>query len=345
MRAVFWLLASVGCAAAHGESPRVLLIGDSIAGGYAGVVVAELKGVAEVVKNPGNAGPTAMALAKPRAAAAENDPARNRAGEVPDPTRYETNLDYYLAHGPFDVIHFNWGLHDLKRGGIPLPQYLGNLERLVTKLQATGAKLIFATTTPVPPVNNEGRVPGKVVEFNAAAVKLMKEKGVLVDDLHGAVLPRLAEVQLRDNVHFGREGYALLGKQAAAAIREALGARRTERRTTSPGDANPAPGQTPATRASSVDAPKPQDPPKGTRPPPAPVGDAAVDLAKLVKFTVKPAMDYRLDYLKVGAIQHCDRNYEYSWIPEEMLGAVVFQGPHRALVGTNVKIEILVHRG
>ena len=63
---------------------------------------------------------------------------------VPNAADYDHNIDYYLAHGPFDVIHFNWGLHDLKHGGIPLTDYLGNLNVLVDRMEATGATLIFA---------------------------------------------------------------------------------------------------------------------------------------------------------------------------------------------------------
>jgi lysophospholipase L1-like esterase len=281
------------------ERSRVLLIGDSIAGGYAATVSAELKGLATVVKNPGNAGATALALAKPADNTVTN----------------ATNLDWYLALGPFDVIHFNWGLHDLKRGGIPKEQYLTNLDKLVARLQQTKAKLIFATTTPVPPVNNEGRIPSKVVEFNQAAVELMKQRGVAVDDLYGAILPHQAEVQLKDNVHFGREGYALLGKQVANAIRAVLDGKNIE---------------PPATSTPTVIVPKRQ----------VPASDAVKDLGKLVKYTVEPAMEHKLDYLKVGAIQHSDRPYVYSWLPDEMVGSVVFQGSHRAPIGTTVKIEV-----
>ena len=97
---------------------------------------------------------------------------------MPNPLDYEQRIDYYLAHGPFDIIHFNWGLHDLKHGGIPLEKYLGNLSILIDRMEATGAKLIYATTTPVPPVNKAKRTPESVIKFNAAAIELMKKRGV-----------------------------------------------------------------------------------------------------------------------------------------------------------------------
>ena len=80
--------------------PRVLLIGDSISIGYTLPVRELLKGKANVHRIPGNGGPTTNGL---------------------------KNLDEWLA-GKWDVIHFNFGLHDLKIGDdgsrqVPLEQY------------------------------------------------------------------------------------------------------------------------------------------------------------------------------------------------------------------------------
>jgi acyl-CoA thioesterase-1 len=67
--------------------PRVLLIGDSISIGYTLEVRKLLAGKANVHRNPGNGGPTINGLAR---------------------------LDEWLGTSRWDVIHFNWGLHDLK---------------------------------------------------------------------------------------------------------------------------------------------------------------------------------------------------------------------------------------
>ena len=53
------------------------------------------------------------------------------------------------------MIHFNWGLHDLKimadgKRQVEPEDYEKNLRALVAKMKATGAKLIWATTTPDP---------------------------------------------------------------------------------------------------------------------------------------------------------------------------------------------------
>lgn len=240
----FCALSTAICVSADSDKPRVLLIGDSISSGYGGTVRSALEGEAIVIRAPGNASASARGLAKPTLPKYWVDPEKvddpanpanqkkkrkrpmqtNAAGKVPVPTDYETYIDYYLAHGPFDVIHFNWGLHDLKRGGIPKDEYVANLTKLVARMQKTDAVLIFATTTPVPENNKEKRIPAKVVEFNEAAIALMKEKGVHVNDLYAAIVPHQKKMQLENNVHFERAGYSFLGKQVAASIQQVLDA-------------------------------------------------------------------------------------------------------------------------
>jgi hypothetical protein len=108
--------------------PRVLLIGDSISMGYTLPVRKLLEGKANVHRIPENGGPTRNGMAK---------------------------IDKWLGTGPWNVIHFNWGIHDLKfmpdgKRQVESEDYEQNLRALVAKLKATGAKLIWATTTPIP---------------------------------------------------------------------------------------------------------------------------------------------------------------------------------------------------
>jgi len=193
----------------HPNLPRVLLIGDSISIGYTLPVRALLKGKANVHRAPTNCGPTTRGLAA---------------------------LDKWLGDGKWDVIHFNWGLHDLKymddkgrlapvekgHQQVPIEQYEKNLDELVTRLKKTGARLIWATTTPVPE-GATGRVPGDEVKYNAAAKRVMEKHGVAIDDLYAFAKPRLAQIQLPKNVHFTKAGSAELAKQVAASILKALG--------------------------------------------------------------------------------------------------------------------------
>ncbi len=189
--------------------PKALLIGDSIRMGYGPHTAELLKGVVDVHGVEENCGPTIRGLER---------------------------LDAWLGEGRWDVIHFNFGLHDLKyvneqgeavrpdegRRQVEPDQYEKNLDEIVTRLKRTGAKLIFATTTPVP----EGtgiRVQGDAAEYNRIALRVMEKHGVQVNDLYGFAKPRLEELQNPRDVHFKPEGYRALAEQAAAAIRAALG--------------------------------------------------------------------------------------------------------------------------
>ena len=95
--------------------------------------------------------------------------------------------DPKTPEGKWDVIHFNWGLHDLKvtaDGGrqVPLEVYEKNLQVLVARLKKTGARLIWATTTPVPAGKQSPmRETADVAKYNAAARRVMDANGIGVD--------------------------------------------------------------------------------------------------------------------------------------------------------------------
>lgn len=180
--------------------PRVLLLGDSISIGYTVAVRELLAGKANVHRAPTNCGPTTTGLKE---------------------------LDRWLGQGRWHVIHFNWGLHDLKQVGgkhqVPLDEYEKNLRELVGRLKETGATLIWCTTTPVPPgADSPPRKVEDVLAYNAAAKKVMDESAVAVNDLYAFALPRLKEIQRPANVHFTAEGSKALAGKVAASIEKAL---------------------------------------------------------------------------------------------------------------------------
>ena len=193
--------------------PNVLIIGDSISVGYTLEVRKLMAGKANVFRP----------LAK------DGKSAENCSGT----TAGVEKLDRWLGDTKWAVIHFNWGLHDMKhvtKAGNPsglasdpvqatVEQYTGNLEVLVKKLKATGAKLIFATTTPVVDgCLNPLREPGAPCCYNEAAVKVMNANGIKVNDLYAFTLPQLQKIQLPKNVHFTAEGSKLIAEKVAAAI-------------------------------------------------------------------------------------------------------------------------------
>jgi acyl-CoA thioesterase-1 len=193
------------------ELPYVLIIGDSISVGYTGIVRAELDGKANVIHNRGNAQGTTNGLAF---------------------------IEEWLAEADWDVIHFNFGLHDLKRvteagtannSNDPddpyqadLATYTANLKKIVALLVETDTKLIFATTTPFPSGVKPYRSPEDAGNYNEAALKIMKKHKIEVNDLYGLVQPDLETLQKPVNVHFQKAGSELMGKQVAARIEAAL---------------------------------------------------------------------------------------------------------------------------
>ncbi|NBR85773.1 MAG: SGNH/GDSL hydrolase family protein [Verrucomicrobia bacterium] len=184
--------------------PRVLLIGDSISIGYTLPVRELLKGKANVHRIPTNGGPTTNGL---------------------------RNLKAWLGPGKWDVIHFNFGIHDMKfmepgKQQVPPEAYENNLREIVKQLQATGAKLIWATTTPIPEGElNPPRTFDKVPTYNSIARKVMTEAGVTINDLNAHITPHLAKLQNPRDVHYNKEGSAFLAQAVAAQIAAQLPAK------------------------------------------------------------------------------------------------------------------------
>ncbi len=185
--------------------PRVLLIGDSISIGYTLPVRELLKGKPNVHRIPTNGGPTKNGTA---------------------------SIERWLGTAKWDVIHFNWGIHDLKfmpdgKRQVESEDYEKNLRALVARMKTTGAKLIWATTTPIPDGDLiPSRRFGKVPEYNAIAKNVMLENGVAIDDLNTAITPHLADFQNPKDVHYKPDGYAFLAKQVAASIEGSLPAKK-----------------------------------------------------------------------------------------------------------------------
>jgi lysophospholipase L1-like esterase len=190
------------------EAPtKVLLIGDSICSGYHPLVAKTLEGTAVVT----------------RASSGGRD------------TRYtlETATNW-LGNGRWDVIHFNWGLwdmrHELKDGrmtyAVPLEEYEPNLRNLVAQMKATGARLIWASTTPVLwDEPGKGRTNPDVIRYNEAAARIMKENGVAIDDLYAVIKPRIDNLQSKkydSDVHYNDMGNIVLSEAVAGSVRVAL---------------------------------------------------------------------------------------------------------------------------
>ena len=191
--------------------PRVLLIGDSISMGYTIPVRDMLKGTANVHRPPANCGDSARGL---------------------------KNLTTWLntdGNDKWAVIHFNFGLHDLKyldaNGKYTNPPegkqvastetYEKNLRELVARLQKTGAKLIWASTTPVP-YGTVGRIKDEEQKYNAVAEKVMTDNHIPIDDLWQIAHTDQSKIQRPKNVHYTDAGYEELAASVTKTIETAL---------------------------------------------------------------------------------------------------------------------------
>lgn len=181
------------------DKPKVLIIGDSISIGYTPVVARLLKDKAQVVHSPGNAQNSSYGL---------------------------KNVKKWLGDGKWDVIHVNWGLWDLRRGKgkfeVPVEEYEKNIRASLKQIKATGAKVIWASTTPVKMPNAHKRRDEDVQAYNAAAKKVCAELNIPIDDLYKVAAPDKEKLLVKDGVHFSKPGYEKLGAAVAERIKQDL---------------------------------------------------------------------------------------------------------------------------
>jgi len=192
--------------------PKVVLLGDSIRLSYAPTVAKLLEGKVELISPKPNGGDSSNLL---------------------------KNLDEWAIKPQPEVIHFNCGIHDMKKTKgkeqfqVSPEQYEANLRKIVERLRKeTKAKVIFAVITPV---IDERAAPSRAKadyelleasaqRYNEIARKVMKELDVPVNDLR-ALMPDMAtrdKLMSGDGIHFTGEGAAKLGAQVADIVSKHL---------------------------------------------------------------------------------------------------------------------------
>lgn len=171
--------------------PRVLLIGDSVSRAYTLGTRHNLTGKANVHRAPENCGPSANGLAK---------------------------LEVWLGTGKWDLIYVNFGIHDR---ATPVADYEARLTKIFDRLQRTGARIIWASSTPLPAQSSYGSDEAMVVR-NRAAAGIATKHGISVDDLYTFITPHLATTQKPNDVHFTDRGYDLLAERVSATIAREL---------------------------------------------------------------------------------------------------------------------------
>jgi lysophospholipase L1-like esterase len=188
--------------------PKVLLLGDSIRMSYWPIVKRILAGEAEVVAPTDNCAFAAY-------------------------TR--EHLPAWLDElGRPDIVHWNNGLHDVAHnppdiaGHLPVDAYLDNLRAILAMLRATGARVIWATTTPVHPTFQQGKTTwvwnDEIDWYNAAASAEMTASGVPIDDLHAIVAADIDGFISEDGIHLTQIAQRACAEAAVAAIRKEIAA-------------------------------------------------------------------------------------------------------------------------
>lgn len=178
--------------------PRLLILGDSISIGYTVPVRHALAGKVNVHRAPTNCGPTAKGI---------------------------RDLDIWLGSGKWDVIVWNFGIHDQDTDP---DLYRKNLEMLLSRLEKTGAKLVWVRSTPAPPsspVYHDAYTDEKCTRVNRIADEVMKQNRIPEVDLYSILKPHLNEWQLPNNVHFTEAGYEVMGSEVASAVLSVLGSK------------------------------------------------------------------------------------------------------------------------
>lgn len=185
--------------------PSILIIGDSISKGYIPPLKIILDGKINVEQIDDNAKDTNYTL---------------------------SNLSTWLKKkSRHDLILFNNGLHDLEcvyqngqlddeaagEFSVSLESYRENLNKIVKVLQKTEAKLLFATTTPIPD-EAAGWIAGSEMDYNRAAMEIMESNGVEICDLHTIAVPYLPIIQRHTDIHFNPIGSWIMATGIAAVI-------------------------------------------------------------------------------------------------------------------------------
>ena len=160
-------------------------------------------------------------------------------------------LDYFLQHPDgsayaADAVLFNWGLHDGPRLGpswppnATLPGQEGVMSvyevelrnitaRLIRYASGLGAKLLWLSTSPLLASATDDR---DVAELNRRAASVMRQAGVPMLDLHGAITAKCGEAPTLScfnqtgcfSPHCNAKGYEwLAGSTIAPAIRKLIG--------------------------------------------------------------------------------------------------------------------------
>ncbi len=183
------------------KQKRILLLGDSISMGYRGYVREALEGRAEVAFFEEN-------------------------GRFSNYTLHMLN-QWIRQNGAPDIVHWNNGIWDLTveppldGNFTPLPEYVAHLRRIIRLLRRVGTSaVVFATTTYAK--DRAEQPPEETDRFNAAALAVMREERVEVNDLGALVKANLDAFLCDDRLHLNEAGYRACAAQVVQVLEKYL---------------------------------------------------------------------------------------------------------------------------
>ena len=122
------------------------------------------------------------------------------------------------------IVHWNNGLWDICNlfGDGPFSseqEYIANMLKIADILLSKYDKVIFATTTPVRPENLYDS--NAVIErYNQIIVPILREKGVIINDLHTTLATDVYRYICDDTIHLSDDGIKVCAEQVAKIIKE-----------------------------------------------------------------------------------------------------------------------------
>jgi hypothetical protein len=175
--------------------PNVLLLGDSITRNYYPAVARRLTGKANVYLMATSA-------------------------SVGDPRLPLQIADFVTAEAVhFSLVHFNNGMHGWAYSESQFERAFPSFLRAIQD-SASGAQLIWTTTTPVKVDASPGPTNSRIESRNAIAKTFAQKSGLPIDDQHELMMHHPDKYD--DTVHFNESGAEIQAAQAVATIEVAL---------------------------------------------------------------------------------------------------------------------------
>jgi hypothetical protein len=157
-------------------------------------------------------------------------------GQAGDTANGVACIHSWLGANNWSVIVLNFGLHDIypsSNASVPLAAYRHNLRTIVTAAVATGARLLWVSTTPVPTHTktcgrHKCRTEADVQRYNTAALAElapeMTSGAVSTLDLHAQIIASCGgmkngcPLQIPGNIHYEHAGRLFCARAIAAKV-------------------------------------------------------------------------------------------------------------------------------